>query len=74
MYDNNEFWYRNALYDRIKSKIHRMFTDVSGKEDQFNFYNTKRKEQQKFLSESLQSSFNAAFATYFTPTIKGELP
>ncbi|MBY0118351.1 hypothetical protein [Paenibacillus xylanexedens] len=74
MYDNNEFWYRNAKYDRIKSKIHRMFTDASGIEDQFNFYNTKRKEQQKFLSESLHSSFNAAFATYFTPTIKGELP
>lgn len=43
MYDNNEFWYKNAKYDRIKSKIHKMFTDASGTEDQFNFYNEKEK-------------------------------
>lgn len=73
MYDNSEFWYKNARYERIKSKIHKMFTDASGTEDQFNYYNEKRKTQQKFLSESLHSSFNAAFATYFTPRINGDM-
>lgn len=70
LYDNNEFWYKNARYEKIKPKVHKMFTAISQSEDQF-ITTMKGEDQSKFLFESLHSSFNAAFELSSPPQLMG---
>lgn len=72
-YDNNDFWYRKGRPEKIKRDLHRLFR-LLGADDAFiSAFDSRRKEQQRFLSEAIHSSFNASISTHFTPNLDGEL-
>ncbi|AHV98969.1 hypothetical protein [Paenibacillus sabinae] len=73
VYDNNDFWYRKGKGNKIRKYIHQLYR-VLGADDEFVAeFDNRREYQQRFLSESLHSSFNAAFSTHFTFNLDGEL-
>ncbi|AIQ13617.1 hypothetical protein [Paenibacillus durus] len=74
LYDNNQFWIKNAKQKHIKPKIHRLLNKLGDATAQIKFFDERRKRQHEFFSESLHSSFNSAISTFFTPTINGDIP
>lgn len=73
LYDNNEFWYKKGKGNKIKKFIHELYRNLGADNDFIKAFDDRRDHQQRYLSESLHSSFNASFSTYLTPTLDGDL-
>lgn len=73
LYDNNDFWYRKGKGNKIKKFIHQLYRILGADTDFISDFDDRRENQQRYLSESLHSSFNASFSTYFTPTLDGDM-
>lgn len=73
LYDNNKFWYENISKNKLDIYMHQIFDTLKFPSAISKNYFSRRKSSVKFLSESIHSSFNSAFATFIMPTINGEI-
>ncbi|WP_088227801.1 hypothetical protein [Desulfosporosinus sp. FKB] len=69
MYDNDEFWNKNISRGKLNKDIVRLFSKLDYKQEFIDYFRNRRNEQQKFLSNSIHSSFNSSFSNFIMITL-----
>lgn len=69
MYDNNNFYFENFSKGKLFKKCTEFYKSLGIDEAKINYLTERNKSITKFLSESVHSSYNAAFSSFITATI-----
>lgn len=72
IYDNNSFYRKHFSKGKLKRECEELFDKISMTPENMEYMKGKRKHQHSFLSESVHSSFNAAFTSYMMCTLELE--
>jgi hypothetical protein len=69
MYDNNKFYFENFSKGKLDKHLSKLYEDIALEKENIQYLETRKKALKTFLSESIHSSFNAAFSSYLMMTV-----
>ena len=69
MYDNNDFFWKNFAKGKLNKECNKLYEKLEIEKDIIKYIEERKKLIKSYLSESIHSSFNAAFSSYLMMTI-----
>jgi hypothetical protein len=69
MYDNNKFYFENFSKGKLDKQLTKLYENISLEKENVQYIESRKKAVKTFLSESIHSSFNAAFSSYLMMTV-----
>ncbi|NUY82709.1 hypothetical protein HUK80_17535 [Flavobacterium sp. MAH-1] len=69
LYDNDKFYWENFSKGKLDKQCQKLYEKIELKKEDIENLNLRKSALKKFLSESIHSSFNAAFSSYLMMSI-----